>query len=82
VDSRRLVVIDEIGPMEIRSAIFQDAVNEAFDSPEASGILATITVRSLPFTDAIKKRPDVSLVELRPDNRQRLFRQISDRLKT
>src|SRR6266568_7632459 len=32
VRARLLVVIDEIGPMEIRSAIFCDAVNEALDS--------------------------------------------------
>jgi nucleoside-triphosphatase len=30
VRARRLIVIDEIGPMEIRSAAFYDAVNEAF----------------------------------------------------
>src|SRR5436190_5463934 len=30
--ARQLVVIDEIGPMEIRSTIFRDAVNEVLDS--------------------------------------------------
>ena len=29
IQARRLVVIDEIGPMEIRSPIFREAVNEA-----------------------------------------------------
>jgi nucleoside-triphosphatase len=80
VHSRRLVVIDEIGPMEIRSVTFRDAVNEAFDS--GVSILATITARSLPFTDTIKKRSDVSLLEVRPDNRQRLCAELSDRFKT
>ena len=78
--AQKLVVIDEIGPMEIRSAIFRDAVNDAFES--GVPILATIVARSLPFTDAIKKRPDVSLFEVRPDNRQRLFDNIVDRFKT
>lgn len=78
--ARKLVVIDEIGPMEIRSAIFRDAVNEAFES--GAPILATIVARSLPFTDAIKKGPDVSLFEVRPDNRQRLFDNIVDGFKT
>jgi nucleoside-triphosphatase len=81
VRSRRLVVIDEIGPMEIRSAIFRDAVNDALDSPDVSGILATISARSLPFTDAIKARPDISLVEVGPDNRERLVSELSDQLK-
>jgi nucleoside-triphosphatase len=81
VRSRRLVVMDEIGPMEIRSAIFCDVVNEALDSPEPPGILATITARSLPFTDAIKKRPDVTLVEVRLDNRDQVFAELSQRFK-
>ena len=82
IRARRLVVIDEIGPMEIRSAIFREAVNEALDSPESvSGVLATIFARSLPFTDAIKSRPDVTLIEVRPDNRDRLVSELSDRLR-
>jgi hypothetical protein len=56
VRARQLVVIDEIGPMEIRSATFRDAVNEAFES--GVSILAMTVARSLPFTDAIKKRSD------------------------
>jgi nucleoside-triphosphatase len=79
VSARHVVVIDEIGPMEIRSATFRDAVNEAFQSDVS--ILATIVARSLPFTDAIKKRSDVSLVELRPDNRQQVFENILGRFK-
>jgi nucleoside-triphosphatase len=79
VRARRLVVIDEIGPMEIRSAIFRDAVNVALDSEVP--ILATIFARSLPFTDAIKSRPDVALIEVCPDNRERLVLELSDRFK-
>jgi nucleoside-triphosphatase len=80
VHARWLVVIDEIGPMEIRSAAFRDAVDEALNS--GLPILATITARSLPFPDAIKKRSDVSLVEVRPANRQELCVELSDRFKT
>jgi nucleoside-triphosphatase len=80
VHARQLVVIDEIGPMEIRSSIFRDAVNEALHS--GLPILGTIVARSLPFTDAIKKRSDISLTEVRLDNRQRLCVELSDRFKT
>jgi nucleoside-triphosphatase len=80
VHARQLVVIDEIGPMEIRSSIFRDAVNEALHS--GLPILGTIVARSLPFTDAIKKRSDISLIEVRLDNRQRLCVELSDRFKT
>jgi nucleoside-triphosphatase len=70
--ARQLVVIDEIGPMELRSQAFRDVVNDTFNIPEASAILATITARSFPFTDAIKKRPDVTLIEVRSNNREQL----------
>jgi nucleoside-triphosphatase len=79
IQACRLVVIDEIGPMEIRSPIFQDAVNEALDSKVP--LLATIFARPLPFTEAIKSRPDVPLIEVRPDNRERLVSELSDRIR-
>ena len=79
IQARRLVVIDEIGPMEIRSPIFREAVNEALDSELP--LLAAIFARSLPFIDAIKSRPDVTLIEIRPENRERLVSELSDRIR-
>jgi nucleoside-triphosphatase len=79
---RRLVVIDEIGPMEIRSQIFRATVNEALDSPETSGVLATIAARPLPFIDSIRARRDVSVMEVRTGNRDRLVSELLDRLKS
>jgi nucleoside-triphosphatase len=79
IHARRLVVIDEIGPMEIRSPIFREAVNEALDS--AVLVLATIFARPLPFTEAIKSRRDVTLIEVRADNRERLVSELSDRIR-
>lgn len=70
VRARRLVVIDKIGPMEIRSPVFCDVVNDALDSGEP--ILGTITARSFRFTNAIKKRHDLTLIEVRPNNREQL----------
>jgi nucleoside-triphosphatase len=72
----QLVVIDEIGPMEIRSRIFCDVVNEALDG--GAPILGTITARSFPFTDTIKKRPDVIMIEVRLENREGLVSELSD----
>jgi nucleoside-triphosphatase len=79
VHARKLVVIDEIGPMEIRSPIFRDVVNEAFIS--GAPILATITARSFPFTDAIKKRADVTMIEVHRNNREQLVSELSDQFK-
>ena len=76
--ARQLVVIDEIGPMEIRSPIFREAVNEALES--GTPVLATITARSFRFTDAIKKRPDVTLIEVRPNNRDQFVTELADQL--
>jgi nucleoside-triphosphatase len=75
IREREVTVIDEIGPMEIRSAIFRDVVNEAFNS--RAPLLGTITARPFPFTDAIKKRRDVTLIEIRGDNREQLVSELS-----
>ena len=79
IRGRQLIVIDEIGPMEIRSAIFRDVVIEALDS--GAPILATISARSFPFTDAIKKRSDVTMIEVRRSNRDQLVFDLSDQFK-
>ena len=63
VRARRIVVIDEIGPMEIRSPVFCNVVNDALDSPDVAGILGTISARPFPFTNAIKKRHDIILID-------------------
>jgi nucleoside-triphosphatase THEP1 len=75
VSAQQLVVIDEIGPMEIRSAIFRDAVSKIFETRVP--ILATITARPFPFTDAIKNRPDVRVVDVRPNTREQLVSSLS-----
>jgi nucleoside-triphosphatase len=66
-----IVVIDEIGPMEIMSDRFRQAVLRALQS-EAS-VLGTIAQRSTPFTDQIKSMPGVTLIEVRRDNQEALL---------
>jgi nucleoside-triphosphatase len=70
-----IVVIDEIGPMELRSAKFRAVVNEALDS--SAPILGTIFARPLPFAKDIKSRRDVTLVEVRADNRDHLVAELA-----
>jgi nucleoside-triphosphatase len=77
--THKLVVIDEIGPMEIRSAIFRDAVTEALDS--GAPILGTISARSFPFTDALKRRRDVTVIKVHANNREQLVDELSDQLR-
>lgn len=66
----RLVVIDEIGRMELLSAKFQRAVIEAVRRHRV--LFGTIMEASHPFADELKAQPDVIVHELGEDNRERL----------
>jgi nucleoside-triphosphatase len=55
--SRDLIVIDEVGKMEILSTRFRQAVLAALDSGKA--VLGTIMSTPHPWADAVKSRPDV-----------------------
>ena len=79
VRAQRPIAIDEIGPMEIRSLVFREAVNDALDSELP--VLATIFSRPLPFTEGIKSRPDVVLIEISLNNRDRLVSQLSEKFR-
>lgn len=63
LESKGVVVIDEIGPMEILSKSFRLAVLEALD--HGGLVVGTIVRRSTPVTDSIKSRPDVRVFEVR-----------------
>jgi len=70
IAQNRLVVVDEIGKMELFSERFQEAVRRALDSPAA--VLGTILSRPHPFADGIRRRRDVTILEVTPANRDRL----------
>jgi len=55
-----LVVIDEIGKMELFSTNFREAVLQIIDSGKR--VLGTIMLNANPYADAIKRRPQVNLV--------------------
>ena len=70
VEHNRLVVIDEIGPMEILSPEFRQVVLDILG--KSASVLGSIVWRSTPFTDEIKSRPDITLLEVTPENREEL----------
>ena len=74
-----LVVIDEIGPMEILSNEFCEAVLQVLDS--RARLLGAVVQRSLPFSDRVKQRKDVRLIEVLPGNRNALVEVILDQLR-
>jgi len=64
-----VVVIDEIGPMELKSQAFKEAVLRALDSPKP--VIATIHHRAAddPFGRSVLSRGDCHLVTLTESNR-------------
>ena len=65
-----VVLIDELGKMELASAAFAEAVRGLFDNDRP--LAATVHVFKHPFTDALKARSDVKLVRLTHANRDEL----------
>ncbi|MFQ5604840.1 MAG: NTPase [bacterium] len=63
-----LVVIDEIGKMELFSEKFRRGLLKILDSQKL--LLATVMLHSSPFTDRIKNRSDVQLFEINVRNRE------------
>ena len=70
LDEKRLVVIDEIGPMETFSQTFCQVVSKAIAGD--AKVLGTIVKRSTTFTDTLKQMPQVKLIDVRSDNRDEL----------
>jgi nucleoside-triphosphatase len=71
VASADVVVIDEVGPMELFSASFRDAVLKALESEKP--VLGTIHHRAThPLVVAIKNRMDTEIIEVTTDNRNEL----------
>jgi len=66
-----LVVVDEIGKMELFSANFREAVLEIIGSGKR--VLGTIMLVSNSWADAIKRQPQVNLVEVTRTNYYRIL---------
>jgi nucleoside-triphosphatase len=71
-----LVVIDEIGKMELFSEKFKSIVLEIIESGKK--ILGTIMLKSDPWADKIKQEPQVQIITLTRDNRPEILVQIQE----
>ncbi len=60
--SKDIVVIDEIGRMELTSNRFRDIVQEAFDSSKP--VLGTIALKETNTVKKVKERQDTRLIKL------------------
>jgi nucleoside-triphosphatase len=65
-----ILLVDEIGKMELFSSDFRDAVTAALASPLR--VLATAMSRPHPFVDAVKRRPGVEVVSVTSATRDSL----------
>lgn len=70
LSQKEYVIIDEIGPMQLYSESFKRAVLDVLASSHI--LLGTIVLRSHPWSDELKKRPNVHLYVLTNGNRDSL----------
>ena len=74
-----LVVIDEIGKMELFSANFREAVLKIIDSGKK--VLGTIMLNPNPWADAIKRKPQVNLITVTRANYHQVVEELQRWLK-
>lgn len=69
-----VVVLDELGKMELASEAFRKTLTVLFARPIR--IVATVHASRDPFTDALKRRPDVEVVRVTARERDDLPRRV------
>ena len=74
----KIVVIDEIGKMELYSNSFKEVVLRALDYGK---LIATMTLSPHTFTSVIKRRRDVEIVEITAENRDRVVGELERKVK-
>ncbi len=74
----QVVVIDELGKMELASSRFCDAVRGLLE--QSLPLLATVHAHRHPFTDDVKRRADVELIRLTRSSRDQLPERLASRL--
>ncbi len=72
--AKKIIIVDEIGKMELFSKQFRDVLLKALNSPQK--VLATIMERPNPFSDRIKKRSDVKVFHLCRKNFWHVFEEV------
>ena len=76
---KKLIVIDEIGKMELLSPQFQGVVEKALDADNP--VLGTITLARHPFAQKVKDRDDVKIIEVTKENRDKVLKTLTKELK-
>ena len=79
IASSQVVIIDEIGKMEMLSVPFREAVWEALESGER--VLGTIMLHSNPLADEIKRHPGVTVIPVTRENHTEVMARLLEWLK-
>ena len=79
IDESDLIVIDEIGKMELFSPRFREAILKAIDSGKK--VLGTIMLSPYPFADDIKRHPGVKVIQLTRADHDQVLGEILDWMK-
>ncbi|AAC07294.1 NTPase [Aquifex aeolicus] len=75
-DRRKVIIIDEIGKMELFSKKFRDLVRQIMHDPNVN-VVATIPIRDVhPLVKEIRRLPGAVLIELTPENRDVILEDI------
>ena len=70
ISRQGVILIDEIGKMESKSAAFRKSVEKALDS--GSDVVATVGVSNDSFLKQVRSRPDLCIMEVTLANRNEL----------
>jgi nucleoside-triphosphatase len=71
------LIVDEIGKMELFSAPFRALLERVFEAPR---VMATVHSHRDPLTDELKRRTDLRLLRIGPQNRDALVERALDLL--
>jgi nucleoside-triphosphatase len=78
--TRQIVIIDEIGKMELYSEAFKSVVLKAMASDMP--IVATVLSAPHSWVDVLKAKPDVTLRQVTVENRDQMPKRVMDWLKS
>ena len=79
VSSADIIVVDELGPMELNSPLFIETVEAALSAPKH--FLGTIHRRGThPLVTAIRSNPAYATLEVKPENRHRIPATIAEKI--
>jgi nucleoside-triphosphatase len=76
LDTKEIVIVDEIGKMELMSPGFRDIIMLALDSDKT--VVATLSMSKDPFSERIRNRSDITMLEVRHDNRDLMASRIRE----